>query len=130
MPIKYFAVLTAGLAIACASAPTAGTPGTRHNANVITRDEIDAAHVYNAYDAVQMLRPQFLHSHGATTLSPNDTGLPNVYLNHQLYGDVQSLRNIEISAIRDIHYYNGPEASSRFGLGNSSGAIEVITDAQ
>lgn len=129
MRIKYLVVLTAGFVMACASA-TGGAGGTTHNSNVITRDEIAAAHVYNAYDAVQMLRPAFFHSHGATTMSPNDTGLPNVYLNHQLYGDIESLRNIEVSPIREIHYYNGAEASNRFGLGNGNGAIEVITDAQ
>ncbi len=128
MRVKYLAVLAAGLVMACASAGTRSGP--RKDSNVITREEIAAAHVYNAYDAVQMLRPSFFHSHGATTLSAGDTGLPNVYLNHQLYGDIQSLRQLDVSAIREIHYYNGPEASNRFGLGNVSGAIEVITDAQ
>jgi hypothetical protein len=113
--------------MACATTST-GKP-TR-DSNVITREEIAASNIYNAYDAVKTLRPQFLHSHGATTLLPGDTGLPKVYFNHQFYGDVDSLRQLEVSAIRTIHYYNGPEASSRFGLNNSSGAIEVITDAQ
>jgi hypothetical protein len=137
MRIKYLAVLAAGLAMACASTSTGASGSTagvssttRRNPNVITREEIEAAHVYNAYDAVQTLRPAFFHSHGSNTMSASDNGLPKVYLNHQLYGDTESLRNLEVSAIREIHYYNGPEASNRFGLGNVAGAIEVITDAQ
>jgi hypothetical protein len=123
MRIKYLGVLTAALAMACA--PTAGTPGKTHDSDVITRDEIDASHASNAYDAIQMLRPAFFHSHGI--VSSNDTGLPNVYLNNQFYGDIQSLRQVEVGAIREIHHYNGPDATGRFGRGNAAGAIEVIT---
>jgi hypothetical protein len=112
----------------CATAGTAGR--TERNPNVITREEIAAAHVYNAYDAVQTLRPAFFHSHGQTTLSGSDTGLPRVYLNHQLFGDIESLKQLDVSAIREIHYYSAPEAANRFGLGNASGAIEVTTDAR
>jgi hypothetical protein len=96
----------------------------------ITRDEIVAAKVYNAYDAVRMIRPAFLNSHGPTSLTATDPGTPRVYLNHQYFGELDSLKNLEVSAIREIHYYNTAEASARFGLGNASGVIEVITDAQ
>jgi hypothetical protein len=128
MRIKFLAVVAAGFSMACATAATTGR--TDRNPSVITREEIAAAHVYNAYDAVQTLRPAFFHSHGQTTLSGTDNGLPRVYLNHQLYGDIESLKQLEVTSIREIHYYNAPEASNRFGLGNASGAIEVITDAQ
>ena len=125
MRIISIAVLFAVLACA----PPSTVPGTTRNSSVITREDIAGVHAVNAYEAVSRLRPNFLNSHGATTLNPNDTGLPNVYLNHQLYGDIQSLRNIDVSSISEIHYYTGPQASSRFGLGNVSGAIEVLTDA-
>jgi hypothetical protein len=128
MRIKYVAVAVVGFSMACA---TAGSTGRRdRNPNVITREEIAAANVYNAFDAVQTLRPAFFHSHGQTTISGSDTGLPRVYLNHQFYGDLDSLRQLEVASIREIHYYNAPEASNRFGLGNVSGVIEVITDAR
>ena len=113
-----------------ACAPPSTVPGSTRNSNVITREDIAGVHALNAYEAVSRLRPNFLNSHGSTTFNPNDTGLPNVYLNHQLYGDIQSLRNIEVSSISEIHYYSGPEASTRFGMGNVSGAIEVITSAR
>jgi hypothetical protein len=99
------------------------------NPNVITKEEILNSHVFNAYDVVSMLRPNFLHSRGATTILGSDTGYPKVYLNRIYYGPLESLRTMDISAIREIHYYNAGEASGRFGLGNASGAIEVITDA-
>jgi hypothetical protein len=129
--IKYSAVLAAAIVMACASASTGAKSGTTaHATNVISRDEIMAAQVYSAYDAIQRLRPSFFRSHGSTTMAANDAGLPSVYLNRQLYGDIGSLKQIEVAAIREIHYYTPAEASTRFGKGNPSGAIEVVTDAQ
>ena len=127
MRVISIAALFAGAVLACA--PPSTVQGPMRNSNVITRDDIATVNVLNAYDAISRLRPKFLNSHGTTTLSGTDTGFPNVYLNHQLYGDIQSLRNIDIHGISEIHYYSGPEASTRFGLGNVSGAIEVITSA-
>jgi hypothetical protein len=121
-------VLLAGLTMACAS--SGGPARPLRDSNVITKEDITKSRVYNAYDAIRMLRPAFLNTHGATTLTGADSGFPNVYLNHQYYGDLESLKGLEVSAIREIHYYNSSEASARFGLGNASGAIEVITDAQ
>lgn len=120
-------IAAASLACAPSSSLSSGT-GPR-NPYVITREEIADAHVSTAYDAVRMLRPAFLQSHGATSLSGADNGYPKVYLNHQLYGDLESLKSLDVNAISEIHYYNGTEASNRFGLGNVSGAIEVITSA-
>jgi hypothetical protein len=125
MMTRRLAILLAGL-LACT--PPSSVKTTR-NASVITRDEIAASHAYNAYDAINLLRPNFLQNHGQMTISGSDTGFPKVYLNHQLYGDLESLRTFQVNGIREIHYYNGTEASSRFGLGNASGAIEIITDA-
>jgi hypothetical protein len=127
MRIKALVVL-AGLTMACASAGGTGKP--LRDSNVITKQDIANAQVYNAYDAIRMLRPAFLSSHGATTLTGSDTGFPRVFLNHQYFGELESLKGFEVSAIREIHYYNSSEASARFGLGNASGVIEVITDAQ
>jgi len=114
--------------MACASAPTTGAP--THNTNVITREELSTLNVTNAYDAIQRLRPQFFRSHGSTSMSSADAGLPTVYLNHQRYGDISMLQQIGIAGIREIHYYTPADATNRFSVGSPSGAIEVITDAQ
>jgi len=127
MRVISIAAMIAGVALACSPPSTVG--GTTRNPNVITREEIQNSNVYNAYDAVSMLRPQFLNSHGATTLSGSDTGYPRVYLNHIFYGDLQSMRALDARNISEIHYYKGTEAAPRFGLGNGSGVIEIITDA-
>ena len=109
---------------------TAANPGRQmRDPNLLTKEEIATAHVSNAYDAISALRPSFLRYRGQTTITGSDTGYPRVYLDRQAYGDLASLKNLEVGNIRSIRYYNAAEASTRFGLGNASGAIEVTTDA-
>lgn len=138
--------LVAALVLACS--PPSTTAG-RHGSNVITMDEIASSHVNNAFDAVSVLRPSFLRYRGVTSLAKDtscvvnsagrancrpptaalggDTGYARVYLNHQFYGNITSLRGISAGDIREIRYYNVQEASNKFGLGNPSGVIEVLT---
>lgn len=148
MRILFLRSLIAALVLSCA--PPSTTAG-RHDSNVITSDEIAAVHVNNAFDAVTILGPSFLRYRGVTSLAQDtsctvgasgrasckppvaalggDTGYARVYLNHQFYGNITSLRGINASEIREIHYYNVQQASNRFGLGNPSGVIEVVTGA-
>jgi len=146
--MRISSLFTAAVALPLACAPPSTTAGS-HSSNIISREEIAGAHVTNAYDAVTALRPTFLRFHGHTSIqkdtlcstassgyvsckapteaSGGDTGYPRIYLNHQFYGDITSLRGINATDIQEIHYYNLQEASTRFGLGNVSGVIEVLT---
>jgi hypothetical protein len=125
MRLKSLAGLVATFFLACAPSSTA-RPGQA--ANIITKEELLGTHASNVYDAISRLRPNFLLSRGQTTLRGADTGYPKVYQDRILLGDVNSLRSMSPTGIREIRYYNGPEASGRFGLDNVSGAIEVISD--
>lgn len=125
MRIMSLAGLGALWALACAP-PSTGRPV--QEANVITKEEILGTHAANVYDAISKLRPNFLRYRGQTTIRGADTGYPKVYLDRMLYGDTNSLKNMNLSGIREIHFYNGPEAGARFGLDNVSGAIEIISD--
>ncbi len=127
--MRVISVVSLVAAVFLACAPPASIERPARNPNVITKDEILASHVFSAYEAINLLRPNYLRSHGPTTISGGDTGYPKVYLNHILYGNIDSLRAMDVSSIREIRYYNGAEASSKFGMNNVSGAIEVITDA-
>jgi hypothetical protein len=128
MRYQRFSIFVLLAALACASASNPGRP--MRDPNVLTKEEIASAHVNNAYEAINALRPSFLRYRGQTTITGSDTGYPRVYLDRQSYGDVASLRNLEVGNIRSIRFYNAAEAATRFGLGNASGAIEVTTDAQ
>jgi hypothetical protein len=124
MRMMSLAGLVATVLIACA--PPSTTRAGR-DPNLLTRDEILASYTTNAYDAVAKLRPNFLVGRGQNTILGSDTGYPKVYLDHILFGDLQSLRSIDPMSVREIRFYNAGAASNRFGLGNASGAIEVIS---
>jgi hypothetical protein len=125
MKIMSLAGLVATVFLACAPPATARSG---RDANVITKEEIASVQAANLYDAVTRLRPNFLHYRGQSTLRGADTGYPKVYLDRNLLGDINSLKTLTPNGIREIRYYNGAEASSKFGLDNTSGAIEIVSD--
>lgn len=114
---------------ACASGGTsAGGAKPRYAQNVITADELATVDVTDAYQAIQRLRPQFLsNSRGPTVMGtrPGTGDGVQVYLNAQRLGDLSSLAQIPKGDIKEIRFLTASEASSRFGTGNTAGAIVV-----
>ena len=125
MRFMSLAGLVATVVLACAPPATARSG---RDANVITKEEIASVQVANLYDVVTRLRPNFLANRGQSTLRGADNGYPRVYLDRSPLGDIQALKTLSPNGIREIRYYNGAEASSKFGLDNTSGAIEVLSD--
>lgn len=96
--------------------------------SVITEEEIDSAHAFNAYDAVFKLRREFLISRGKLSLDPSEPpALPNAYVDNMFYGDVSTLRGIPAGSIESIKFYEAAEAQYKFGRGNMAGVIGVTT---
>ena len=120
---RVFYLVAVAAVLGCASA--SANSGVHRAANLITADEIAGTNTTNAYEAVEKLRPAFLHSHG-TDLSRSDTGLPDVYLGVARYGDVNSLRNIPAMEVLEIRFYKGAEAATKFGMQNPTGINGVI----
>lgn len=120
---RVFYLIAVAVTLACASA--SAKSGPRRASNLITADEIAGTNTTNAFEAVQKLRPAFLHSRG-TNLSGSDSGLPEVYVGLVHYGDINSLRNIPALEILEIRFYNGPEAVTKFGMQNPTGINGVI----
>jgi hypothetical protein len=99
--------------------------------DIITRDEIVGTNLGTAYEVVQRLHPQWLRSRGQVTLreevDASGAQEPIVYVNSARRGDLEELRNITVENVAEIFYYNGRDASFRFGAGHGSGVIQVIT---
>jgi hypothetical protein len=114
-----------------ASAPS-GSPApsrARRNPNLIERPEIDATTALDAYTLVQEARPTWLHSRGTISLTDPSAGAVQVYLNGEQFGDVNRLREIPISEIRQVRFLGAGEAQLRYGSGHAGGVIEVSTGA-
>jgi hypothetical protein len=125
MSAKSIYVLAAVASIACAPAATT-TGGVHREANLITQDEISASTGSTAYDVVSKLRPNFLMSHGTGSMyTTNDYA--KVYMDGQNYGSLSSLRSIVLSQVREIRFYPGTEAVTKFGTDAGGGVIDVRT---
>ncbi len=103
---------------ACAS--TTGTNSARQSPNTLTADEIAASTARSAFEAVDLLRPQWLRTRGGPYL-------PAVYLDNTKYGEIEALRNIPAANIAEMQYLSSNDATTRYGTGHVGGAILVKT---
>ena len=135
MSVKHLYLLAVVAALGCASqnlnsgSPTSGV--AQKNGNYLPFDEIASAHadVSTVYDAVARLRPNWLAAHGVTSSNmSNTTEDATVFVDGQLYGDLNTLRNLQAYHVADIRYYDITQAGARYGIrGGSSGVIDVRT---
>jgi hypothetical protein len=56
-------------------------------------------------------------------------GEPNliIYLDNARLGTTSQLRSLPVAGVIGIRYYNGAEATYRWGAGHQHGAIQVLT---
>jgi hypothetical protein len=117
---------TVGLLLATACfhrAPLADVP----NANVITEDEIRAAHGNTIYDVIAKLRPQYLRDRGPVALTSGARDVATVFLNDQEYGPIAILRQVEATDVAEVRYYSGIDAVTKFGRYYGTGVIQLIS---
>ena|SRR3990170_7881838 len=120
-------VLVLGAAlIGCA--PQAGTATRTRNTNVLTAEEIAASQTPTAYDAIRKLRPTFLRTRGPNNFEPGGgVQTAHVFLDGQRYGDIEALKTMPVSTIREIRYLSASDATTKYGTGYMNGVIEVYT---
>ena len=134
MSVRHLYAIAVAAFMGCASASgTSDTPGTgvvRSNPKLLTAEEIAAAHAdaATAYDAIARLRPNWLASHGPMSSNPGSNPFATVFVDGQLYGELNSLRNIPAYHVDNIRYYDVTEAGAKFGIkAGMGGAIEVTS---
>jgi hypothetical protein len=112
----------------CAGSSAASSrDGLRENPDVITRAEITRTQAQTAYDAVRLLRPNFLRSRGVTSLTRQTTDEPVVYLDERRIGGLVTLRDMPVPLIFEIRYLSASEAQMKWGSGHPVGAVHVIS---
>lgn len=124
---RVFVVIAVASLVGCASA----APRDHTDSKALFQDEIAKSGIGgSAYDVISRLRPAFLISRGQSTLGTG-TGptspYPNVFLDGVVYGDIATLRNIDAAQIAEVRMYQAWEAQTKFGMGNNSGVIAIIT---
>ncbi|MEO8910042.1 MAG: hypothetical protein ABI408_07435 [Gemmatimonadaceae bacterium] len=122
-----------GIAAVIGCAASAANPGdptaVPRMGSVLSAEEMTSAHadINSAYDAVARLRPNWLAPHGSMSSNSAVSPYAMVFVDDQLVGDVNALRNIQAYQVGDIRYYDVTQAGARFGVrAGTMGAIEVL----
>ena len=127
MVSRFLPLFLLALVVACAPPPRLG-PGEISNSQLITEEEIEASKAATAFEAIQKLRGNFLTYRGETSFSKSSSSpYPNVYLDGQEFGPINTLKNIPATQIATIRLYRAWEATTKFGAGNMGGVIAIDT---
>jgi hypothetical protein len=122
--MRLRSTLLAALLLLVACGPR--TVGPRGDRNFISMEEVQASGRADAYAAVESLRPLWLRSRGPTSITQGQQSV-QVYLDNTLMGGLDQLRLIPAHNIASMRYFDGPEATQRWGLNHGLGAIVVST---
>lgn len=107
---------------ACASTPAQRTSGSA-DPNVILEAELATYADRPVVQAIQRLRPQFLRTRGVSSVNRTAVDVVVVYLGGTRMGGPEALEQIRTADVREIRYLSPSDASQRFGLNHSNGAI-------
>ena len=110
------------LCAACAS-QTPQTTSNRLDRTVITRDQMLQANYTSVYDAVAALRSVWLRPRTAESV----VSTVWVYVDNARVGDVDVLKTMQPRLVNTVRYYDGPSATSRWGVDHAAGVIHVST---
>ncbi len=120
-----------------------GPPVQRATILDVERNAISGYHArtsgaQNAYELVSSLRPHWLRRRGNKSFREDDKvegttvivvheGIESiiVYMDNARMGGIESLRQIPISAVGGVRFYDGPTASYMWGSGHAHGVILV-----
>lgn len=124
------AILLLGIGLLLVGCGTARTPreGTQQNQRVLTAAEIEGSGYRDAYSVVQALRPRWLMTRGITSINQPES--IKVYLDWNLLGGVEYLKNISTQSISRMEFLDALEATNRWGLDHGLGAIVVTTERE
>jgi len=107
----------------CAAYTAAGDGASpRRSSSVITEAEFDeVVTIGNLYDAIERLRSAWLRSRGGRS------GYPVVFVNGTRFGDIESLRSLQVGDVASARLMSAGDATTLYGTGYPAGIIDVRT---
>jgi xylan 1,4-beta-xylosidase len=118
------ALLALSLGAACQTLPQSGKKPLR-DFSVLTSEQLQAQHYQNVYEAVLSLRSNWLSARGIDSFrAPSQVW---VYLDGARLGGLQTLTTVSTQGVSSVSHLSGLEATARWGIGHSAGAILIET---
>ena len=118
------------LVSACSSAGAGSSadarPAPSQDRNLLTQDDLQRTSASNLFDAIRMLRPQWLRQ-SPTIIRQGGEGTLLVYLDGIQFGDPSSLRQISLLVVQEARFLSASEAQGRYGTQDLHGVIAVTT---
>ena len=111
--------------VLAACATSGGTASPQGRSDLLVEEQIRANSFATVYDAIVALRPNWLRTRGADSF--NSPTQIQVYVDNVRVGGIPNLQQISAISAYYVQWYDGIEASARWGLGHGSGAIYVST---
>jgi hypothetical protein len=107
--------------------PPTPEPALAPRGSMITAEEIHEVLAVDAYEAVRLLRPHWLVLRPPNVIGQHPSEVLAVYLDDFRLGGIEKLRGLNAFDIASIRFVGTAEATTRWGVGNAHGAIQVIT---
>lgn len=120
-------VLLLPLALILVSCTATQGSGPRRSARVLTADEIAEVAVLTAYQAVEQLRPQWLHTRASPTFGSPGATPPALYLDGVRLDDFRELERMRADVVERMEYLSPSDATNRYGTNHMGGAILITT---
>jgi hypothetical protein len=130
-------LFAAGVAVIACAQPSAvaGDPNAApatHDRSVLTQAELRASTDQYLYDVIQRLRPDWLRTHGVTSIATaragnGDPDPVRVYVGMVRVGGPEYLTRFATAQAESLKFFSPAQAQLRFGTGNTNGAIQVIS---
>ena len=103
-------IVLAALLVSCAASNS--SKGKKFSSSAITAEEIAQTSAKNAYEAIQLLRPNLLRHRGSRGRAVAIE--PVVYLDNIKFGNLASLQTINVLRVQEIEYLKASDATTRF----------------
>lgn len=126
---SIFLILIALGFTSCASSKSGpGAKKARYDRNFIAYEDIIANPATNAYDLIRSLRIHWLQGRGTKSFRNPGASLPMVYVNNSRHGNIETLSSVSTTNIKSIKFLNASDATIRFGLNHTGGAILITIE--
>ena len=130
-PAQNCVALTLGFAACASSGKGSGTP--RSAPDKITRSEIAASNVMDAYELIDRLRPDWFRGRGTASIGGGRISrqIVLVYLDGHRLGDLTALRTLSVGGIDSIQWLDATRAETVLsGVGSDPIAGAIVIKSQ